>query len=181
MPLIWTRKVKFNQPIFFCNNLAGECLSSVLTACADLQALQDCFLLCIQHGKLHMPISRVLCNGFDAAAETVGHCTGEVWSTEEGGGPHGSLPPYSFVLYFKNGVGTLLPLFYSILESVQKAHERRLQSHDDIQESIATAFIDPSDSSVIHLTQPGDLDRIPTAPKYAPNYGADEQYEDMSQ
>jgi len=84
------------------------------------------------------------------------------------------------VLYFKNGVGTFLPLFYSILESIQSIHQRRLQSHEELQENIATAFIDPSDSSVIHLTQHSDVDRIPTAPKYAPEYGTDEQYEDMN-
>jgi len=104
---------------------------------------------------------------------------GEVWSTAEQGGPGGSLPPHKFALYFKNGVGTFLPLFYKLLESMQGTHQNRLQSHEEIQENVAMAFIDPSDCSVIHLTQPANLDRIPTAPKYAPNYGADEQYEAM--
>jgi hypothetical protein len=102
-----------------------------------------------------------------------------VWSTAEQGGPNGGLPPHNFVLYFKNGVGTFLPLFYNLLEKLQGAHQNRLQSHEEIQASVATAFIDPSDCSVIHLTQPDNVECIPTAPKYAPNYGADEQYEEM--
>lgn len=47
--------------------------------------------------------------------------SGEVWSTEEGGGPNGVHPPHAFSLYFKNGgVGTFLPRFYLALEHARR-------------------------------------------------------------
>lgn len=107
---------------------------------------------------------------------------GEVWSTAEGGGPHGHLPPHKFAFYFKNGgVGTFLPLFFKVLEAMQEAHasHRPPQSQEQITDTVATAFVDPSDPSKIILTQPEQHDRIPTAPVYAPNYGKDEVYESI--
>lgn len=61
-------------------------------------------------------------------------------------------------------------------------HQRSSQTHSKIQDTVATAFVDPSDPSKIFLTQPhNDDDRIPTAPAYAPNYGQEEVYEGMNQ
>lgn len=118
------------------------------------------------------------------SAKSVFGLAGEVWSTSEEGGPEGSLPPHKFAFYFKNGgVGTFLPLFFRLLEEMQEAYtqHRSSQTHNKIQDTVATAFVDPSDPSRIFLTQPHDeSDRIPTAPAYAPNYGQDEIYEGMN-
>ena len=42
-------------------------------------------------------------------------------------------------------------------------------------------FVDPSDPSKLYLAQPSGpaASERPSAPKYAPNYGVDEDYEDM--
>ncbi len=75
-----------------------------------------------------------------------------------------------------------MPLFFRLLEEMQEAckHHRPSQVQGKIQDTVATAFVDPSDPSKIFLTQPhSDDDRIPTAPAYATNYGQDEVYEDI--
>lgn len=107
---------------------------------------------------------------------------GEVWSTADDGGPEGALPPHKFAFYFKNGgVGTFLPLYFSLSEMIQAAYMSQRASHpkEAIDAAIATAFVDPSDPSKIILTQPADADRIPSAPVYAPNFGEEEVYEGM--
>ena len=92
------------------------------------------------------------------------------------------MPPHKFALYFKNGgVGTFIPLFFRLAEAMQEAFSshRPSQLQDNIKDTVATAFVDPSDPSKIILTQPAQENRIPTAPVYAPNYGREEAYEDM--
>lgn len=91
------------------------------------------------------------------------------------------MPPHKFAFYFKNGgVGTFLPLFFKLLEAMQAAltgYKPQRAQQDAIADTVATAFVDPSDPSKIILTQPDQADRIPTAPTYAANYGEDEVYE----
>lgn len=130
LPLIYIRKDKFNQPVFGCNNLSGEC-----------------------------------------------------WSVGEEGGPTGTLPPHAFKMSFiEGGVGTFLPLYFTFITLAREAEKNRksaeqLSSHEDINTKVAQAFVDPSDPTLVYLTQPlGDEARLPTAPKYAANFGANEAY-----
>ncbi|DBA76760.1 hypothetical protein WJX79_004284 [Trebouxia sp. C0005] len=129
LPLAYIRKDKFNQPIFACNNLSGEC-----------------------------------------------------WPAAPGGGPQGSLPPHVFSLYFKEGgVGTFLPLYFRFVDIARNNLHQVQQQPSAPQELVATAFVDPSDPSRLYLAQPSEpaASERPSAPKYAPNYGADEAYEAM--
>lgn len=56
-----------------------------------------------------------------------------------------------------------------------------MPSHNEITDTVATAFVDPNDPTKILLTEPVNSTRHskPSAPAYAPNYGEDEVYEDM--
>ncbi|KAK9828894.1 hypothetical protein WJX72_002644 [[Myrmecia] bisecta] len=146
LPLAYLRNDKFNQPIFGCNNLAGEC-----------------------------------------------------WPAVAGGGPAGRLPPHKWAMYFKEGgVGTFLPLYFRFLEYIRALQARTggtggsngptsSVSQPQQQASapaasealLRTAFVDPSDPTKLYLSQPvDDSQRLPTAPKYAATYGANETYED---
>jgi WW domain-binding protein 2 len=133
IPLLYIRNDSFNQPVFGCNHLAGEC-----------------------------------------------------WPVSEQGGPSGSLPPHKYRLYFlQGGIGTVLPLYYRFLKLVRAAeHDRKaaeeLANQGVMNEQVSHAFVDPNDPTKLFLTQPVGIEqRLPTAPVYASNYGANEAYEPM--
>lgn len=136
LPLVYIRNHKLNQPIFGCNNLAGE-----------------------------------------------------VWPAVEGGGPGGSLPPHNFKILFKEGgIGTFYPLYYTLTEkavnmynATQNTQAGRDEASGFMRNVMSSAFVDPNDPTTVYLvSQPVDeSQRLATQPKYAPNYGQDEKYEDM--
>lgn len=133
--------------------------------------------------------------------------TGECWPAVEGGGPAGTLPPHKWTLYFlEGGIGTLYPLYYTLVERAREAFaraaEHRAMGGDEgaegsgwreemsdplpapLAEGLASrAFVDPHDPSTIYLTQPtGGSERLQRPryeERYAASYGEDEQYEDL--
>jgi WW domain-binding protein 2 len=147
LPLVYIATERLEQPIFGANNLSGTCFPAV-----------------------------------------------------EGGGPLGALPPHKWKVLFKNGgMGTLYPLFYALRQRALRAdaaarasaaaaahapapaqpqqQEPLERAAQDVGELQRKAFVDPNDPSTIYLAQPvGDSDRLPhPAPRYAPNYGRDDE------
>jgi len=132
-PLVYIKGEAFNQPIFGCNHLAGEC-----------------------------------------------------WPACEGGGPSGTLPPYTYKLFFLiGGVGTFLPLYFRNLAMQRQAAREehgvaQLRNPADLPTGGGQAFVDPNDPTRVFLSQPvDDSQRLDHAPVYAANYGKDESYEPM--
>jgi len=113
--------------------------------------------------------------------------SGEVWPAEEGGGPSGTLPPYDFKLYFKEGgIGTFYPLYYAMVDAAKKAAAQRMhfqatrESEQYVRDVASKAYIDPNDPTTVYLTEPvHESQRLSECPKYAANYNADEKYEPM--
>ena len=137
---------------------------------------------------------------------TCNNLTGECWPAADGGGPAGHLPPHKWTLYFlEGGIGTLYPLYYTLVERAREAFARaaeqramdeadsegggwREEMRDPLPSSLAEgiasrAFVDPNDPSTIYLTQPTSESQRLARPryeeKYASTYGEDEQYEDI--
>eukprot|EP00798_Chlamydomonas_sp_ICE-L_P008155 gene8155-1408_t len=138
----------------------------------------DLPLVYMRNDKLNQPIFG--CNNL----------SGQVWPAVSGGGPGGALPPHDFKIYFKEGgIGTFYPLYYTLTErakqsfagpSAAQSAPAQPNPAQFAEGLVSRAFVDPNDPSTIYLSQPVDESlRLPTAPKYAANYGEDESYLSM--
>eukprot|EP00803_Ostreobium_quekettii_P003229 evm.model.scf_1010.6 EVM.evm.TU.scf_1010.6 scf_1010:34419-38685(-) len=118
------------------------------------------------------------------------HLSGLVWQAVEGGGPRGSLPPVKFNLYFiEGGVGTFLPLYFNLLhrarstarwhEEQQQQQQQQQQQMQPVENLASAAFVDPQDPTTLYLAQPVTPTTSAPAPKYAANYGQDEEYQPL--
>ena len=121
LPFAYITEDKFKQPVFGCNNLAGQPTSFPILQSSSVFSSPSCECLdillsvCLQAGKC--------------------------WPAVPGGGPSGSLPPHNFAIYFKEGgVGTFLPLYFNFLEYVRYTQQRMHSS------SVPTAPAPPPDT-----------------------------------
>ena len=87
-PLAYITHDKFNQPIFACNNLAGQALVLVATSATAMPHTVGC----------NMTVATRQPAGPSSPCSPV---TGKVWPATGGGGPAGTLPPHEYKLYFK--------------------------------------------------------------------------------
>lgn len=146
----------------------------------------DLPLVYITHDALQQPIFG--CN----------RISGRVWPAVEGGGPAGTLPPHSWrVLFKEGGIGTVWPLYYALTQRARRADAAARAAGDagagasqqqpgadeaEAAKLASAAFVDPADPTTVYLTQPvGDAQRLRERPKYAANYGRDDDkpYEPM--
>eukprot|EP00898_Chlorokybus_atmophyticus_P004237 jgi/Chlat1/4814/Chrsp31S04862 len=122
-----------------------------------------------------LPLSYIVREKFNQPIFGCNNITGVVE-----GGPPGSLDgvPHDFKLSFREGgVGTFLPLFYAMLASSrqQQSQQQQQQSQQQqqqqqqqyapsapppptsmVQDAVNNAFVDPSDPSVLYLSQPAE-------------------------
>ncbi|KAF8063821.1 satP [Scenedesmus sp. PABB004] len=136
----------------------------------------DMPLVYIDREKLNQPIFG--CNNL----------AGRVWPAADGGGPGGSLPPHAFKVLFKaGGIGTFYPLFYALGQRARAAAAApprpptapppsAAAEAAAVQELAHKAFVDPNDPSTVYLSAPvAESARLSYAPRYAANYGADDE------
>jgi hypothetical protein len=112
-----------------------------------------------------------------------------VWPAVPGGGPGGDKAPHDFKISFKEGgIGTLYPLFYTLLDKArrtasqaQAAAQAAPEAQHFVGNLVNKAFVDPNDPTRVYLAQPvDDSQRLNYQPTYAANYGHEERYEPMN-
>jgi WW domain-binding protein 2 len=90
-PLAYITHDKFNQPIFACNNLAGQGSGS---ASHCNRSEHHAMPLALRHASVQS-------GDLAKAGLPCWRITGKVWPATGGGGPAGTLPPHEYKLYFK--------------------------------------------------------------------------------
>jgi hypothetical protein len=133
--------------------------SSSLTKAIDLP------LLYVVHEKLEMPVL-----GANAIS-------GQCYPVAPNGGPDGELPPYSFRVAFKSGgCSAFLELFQRMLqrarandqngareETAEQQQQHDTEAQRPEEDNLLPAYIDPNDSTDVHLAQPPEDNTMPQA------------------
>nr|XP_027097227.1 UPF0664 stress-induced protein C29B12.11c-like isoform X1 [Coffea arabica]XP_027097516.1 UPF0664 stress-induced protein C29B12.11c-like isoform X1 [Coffea arabica] len=142
LPLLYICGEKFNQPIFFCNNISG---SVDPVSASDIESLV-CGLLVGSDPFLH----------FQVVPENEQRA---LFST------------HSFKILFKEGgCGTFVPLFFNLIHSVRQYNQETSRagpqldplqaSQTPVDEMMRHAYVDPNDPTRIFLQQPNPQSQL---------------------